>query len=127
MIIFLARILAGTFKQTQGIDKTNIRRITLTFLADSVHISFGKSFIRYKELSRLAIISKVSVSERPKVIGLFNSIGSAGFIIGPTIGGHIREYFPDRGFHICANITGIIFVLNFIIVAGKLTRSHIKP
>jgi len=85
-IIFLARFLAGTFKQTQ-------------------------------ELSRLAIISKVSVSERPKVIGLFNSIGSAGFIIGPTIGGHIREYFPDNGFYICANITGILFVLNFIIVA----------
>lgn len=85
-IIFLARFLAGTFKQTQ-------------------------------ELSRLAIISKVTVSERPKTIGLFNSIGSAGFIIGPAIGGHIREYYSDQGFYICANITGILFFINFIIVA----------
>jgi len=86
LMVFLARFLAGTFKQTQ-------------------------------ELSRLAIISKVSVSERPKTIGLFNSIGSAGFIIGPSIGGHIREYFPNNGFYICAKITGLLFLLNFIIVA----------
>lgn len=86
VLVFLARLLAGTFKQTQ-------------------------------ELSRLALINDAKVSDRTKVIGLFNSIGSAGFIIGPTIGGHIREFFPENGFYICARVTCIIFVANFIIVA----------
>ena len=55
------------------------------------------TFKQTQELSRLAIVNSTPKSERTKTIGLFNAIGSAGFIIGPTIGGHIREGFIRHG------------------------------
>jgi len=43
-------------------------------------------FKQTQELSRLALINNTPQVSRARAIGLFNSIGSAGFIIGPTIG-----------------------------------------
>lgn len=73
-------------------------------------------FKQTQELSRLAIVNTKSEDERAQAIGIFNSIGSAGFIIGPTVGGNIREYFGLVGFSICAKITSFMFIINALIV-----------
>jgi len=78
-------------------------------------------FKQTQELSRLALINNTPQPKRAKAIGLFNSIGSAGFIIGPTIGGHIREYFGDQGFYTCAKLTSCVFMVNIILVVIFMT------
>jgi len=85
IILILARIIAGSSKQTQ-------------------------------ELSRLVIVNKENEENRARVVGLFNSVGSAGFILGPIISGFIRESFPGDGFYICARLTSLIFVINAALV-----------
>lgn len=60
-------------------------------------------------------VNTKSEDERAQAIGIFNSIGSAGFIIGPTVGGNIREYFGMVGFSICAKITSFLFIINALI------------
>ena len=74
------------------------------------------NFKQTQELSRLALINQTPKVNRARAIGLFNSIGSAGFILGPTIGGHLREYIGENGFSLCARLTGAVFILNFAIV-----------
>ena len=69
-----------------------------------------------QELSRLVIVNEEKEENRARVVGLFNSVGSAGFILGPIISGFIRESFPDEGFYICARLTSLIFVLNAALV-----------
>lgn len=83
--LIIARLLAGTCKQTQ-------------------------------ELSRLSIVNSELEDNRARVIGLFNSIGSAGFIIGPIVGGFIRESYPENGFYICSKITSVLFLCNGLLV-----------
>ncbi|CAG5113905.1 Oidioi.mRNA.OKI2018_I69.chr2.g7995.t1.cds [Oikopleura dioica] len=69
-----------------------------------------------QELSRLVIVNEETEENRARVVGLFNSIGSAGFILGPMISGFIRESFPTDGFYICAKLTSLIFVMNAALV-----------
>lgn len=83
-------------------------------------------FKQTQELSRLALINNTPQVNRARAIGLFNSIGSAGFIIGPTIGGHVREILGESGFYTCAKLTSAVFALNFLLVAVFMVESERK-
>ena len=74
-------------------------------------------FQQTQELSRLALINNTPAESRARAIGLFNSIGSAGFIVGPSIGGNIREYFGEKGFYHCSQVTSALFAVNILLVA----------
>jgi MFS family permease len=77
----LSACLAGCFKHTQSHAKTVLSDL------------FGCSV------------------ERSKVQGELNAMGSVGFIIGPTLGGHLVEW--GVGFEGVAVISSLIFFLNF--------------
>lgn len=53
---------------------------------------------------------------RARVVGLFNSVGSAGFILGPMLSGFIRASFPESGFFLCARLTSLLFLMNASLV-----------
>ena len=101
-LVLIARALAGIFK--------------VPFLSSFQAQLLIAQFKQTQELSRLALINQTLKVNRARAIGLFNSIGSAGFILGPTIGGHLREYIGENGFYLCARLTGAVFILNFAIV-----------
>ncbi|XP_060043607.1 major facilitator superfamily domain-containing protein 9 isoform X2 [Erinaceus europaeus] len=48
--------------------------------------------------------------ERPLVLGKFNTASTAGFILGPMVGGYLTEL--DGGFYLTAFICFFVFILN---------------
>ena len=74
------------------------------------HASVLGIFKCTQEQCRSYLADCVEKSNRAQVFGAFNSASSIGFIIGPTVGGHIAEY--PGGFYICALVCASIFFLN---------------
>ncbi|XP_014783410.1 major facilitator superfamily domain-containing protein 9 isoform X2 [Octopus bimaculoides] len=73
-------------------------------------------------ISKSFIADAVPPSEQSSVLGTYNSFSSIGFIVGPTLGGHIAEL--PGGFFLMANLAGIIFLLNALIVWILLPTSQ---
>lgn len=68
------------------------------------------------------IADVVPASEQSSVLGWFNAASNIGFILGPTIGGHIAEH--PGGFFLIANLAGLIFITNAVIVWVLLPTTH---
>ena len=54
--------------------------------------------------------------EYSHVLGHFNSVSNIGFILGPTVGGHLAE--TPGGFYKVALLAGLLFFINF----GKIVN-----
>ncbi|GAB1609198.1 major facilitator superfamily domain-containing protein 9-like [Argonauta hians] len=81
-------------------------------------------------ISKSFIADMVPESRQSSVLGTYNSFSSIGFIVGPTLGGHIAE--RPGGFFLMANLAGLIFVINAVIVwtllptARRPTRAKLQ-
>lgn len=65
----------------------------------------------FKQTQGLCKVSLADVTpnnDRPKIFGYFNSLGSAGFVVGPLIGGHIG--MKERGFMLVMSLQCIGFL-----------------
>lgn len=51
-------------------------------------------------------------AEQSVLYGRMASVSGVGMSMGPIIGGHIMEAFPDYGFTILCTITAAIFAIN---------------
>lgn len=47
-----------------------------------------------------------------EIYGKMMAISGAGITLGPIIGGHIAEDYPEYGFTFISTIVGVCFVLN---------------
>ncbi|KFO37780.1 major facilitator superfamily domain-containing protein 9 isoform X2 [Fukomys damarensis] len=61
-------------------------------------------------ISRALLSDLVVEKERPMALGRFNTATSAGFILGPMLGGYLAEL--EGGFRLTALICCSVFVLN---------------
>ncbi|XP_069010232.1 major facilitator superfamily domain-containing protein 9 [Embiotoca jacksoni] len=61
-------------------------------------------------ICRALMSDLVSESERPLVMGHFNAASSAGFILGPVVGGYLTEH--EGGFYTSSFTCAAIFLLN---------------
>ena len=60
-------------------------------------------------MSKTYITDVVPEKKRAQCLGRFNAISSVGFIVGPTIGGHIADL--PGGFYLCGAMTAAVFGL----------------
>lgn len=65
------------------------------------------------DIVKLAITDRESEETRSMAIGRLNACSSAGFILGPAIGGYMMKYY---GFRWIAILTTFMFMVNFVIV-----------
>lgn len=68
-------------------------------------------FKHTQELSRTYLSDVIPKEDHAKVFGIFNGISTLGFVVGPTVGGHVAQL--DNGFHVCATLCGALFLFNF--------------
>lgn len=52
------------------------------------------------------------VGQQSVVYGKIESLSGVGLSLGPIIGGHIVEAYPDYGFTLITVIIGVIFTIN---------------
>jgi len=71
-------------------------------------------FKHSQSLSRTYLADITPKSQRSTIFGLFNSVSSLGFIIGPTIGGYISV--TENGFTKVAILSSSIFLCNFLFI-----------
>lgn len=72
-------------------------------------------FKHTQDISRCVLLEERKTSKN-EVIGMFNAIASIGFIIGPTVHGHVVGRFGlENGFFISCVMCNFIFLVNFCI------------
>ncbi|CAG7834520.1 unnamed protein product [Allacma fusca] len=71
-----------------------------------------------------AILADLAPNEKSYVFGNVNAFGSMGYIIGPTIGGHLVAY--ENGFHNVCYLAAVIFVFNIILVSLLVPETSFK-
>lgn len=113
-------VFQGKFSDVSGRKKTLITSLIFTGLS---YFLVGQSnSLALLALTRIPVgifkqtqgLCKVSLAditpsiERPKVFGYFNSLASAGFIVGPLIGGHIG--MRESGFTMVMTLQSIGFI-----------------
>lgn len=54
-----------------------------------------------------------------EIYGKMMAISGVGITLGPVIGGHMAEDYPDHGFSFLSAVVGICFLIN----AGKTSNS----
>ncbi|CAG9795171.1 unnamed protein product [Diatraea saccharalis] len=96
-VILILRALLGLFKQTQLLTKA------------------------------LVPDYEKGEKEQSAIYGRMAAVSGAGITLGPAIGGHIAEGYPDNGFAFIAIIVGICFLVN----AGlafflPISKKHLK-
>ncbi|GFO11522.1 major facilitator superfamily domain-containing protein 9 [Plakobranchus ocellatus] len=64
-------------------------------------------------------------SQRPLLLGNFNSFSSIGFIIGPAVGGHMAE--TSGGFSLVACTAAIVFAINAGLVWWMIPSEKTRP
>lgn len=104
---------------------------SLVFLAVS-RIPVG-IFKQTQGLCKVSLADVTPSIERPKVFGYFNSMASAGFIVGPLIGGHIG--MRETGFTtvLTLQFIGFVFMATFawffldIPDNSDITREEVSP
>ncbi|XP_065837520.1 major facilitator superfamily domain-containing protein 9-like [Oscarella lobularis] len=63
-------------------------------------------------LGKGCLADVTSEEKRPAQLGHYNGISSAGFIVGPIVGGHAVAY---GGFQMAATLAAFVFAVNFLI------------
>ena len=81
-------------------------------------------FKHSQSLSKTYLADINKKHERSSIFGLFNSISSLGFIIGPTVGGYLTV--TENGFTKVAILSSFIFVLNFCFMYCVIPQSVSK-
>lgn len=71
-------------------------------------------FKQSQSLSRAYLADITPDNQKPHAFGNFNAISSLGFIIGPTIGGHLSEI--PYGFEIVCATSSFLFLTNFVLI-----------
>lgn len=85
---------------------------------DSLIIYFNYFIIRN-------YLSRISVSHRGKIFGLFSSLNSIGYIIGAIVGGLLFDFISQTGpFIVSALIEW--FLIPIFLIAIKITEPHIE-
>lgn len=82
---------------------------TSLFLVALARIHAG-IFKHTHSISRAVLSDLVAEKERPLVLGKFNTASTAGFILGPMMGGYLTEL--DGGFYLTNLICFSVFILN---------------
>ncbi|XP_067128265.1 major facilitator superfamily domain-containing protein 9-like [Centruroides vittatus] len=83
------------------------------WIAISTRILLG-IFKQSQSLSRAYLADITPDNQKPNVFGKFNAISSLGFIVGPTVGGHLSEV--PYGFEIVCSVSSLLFLINFILI-----------
>ncbi|CAH4031556.1 major facilitator superfamily domain-containing protein 9-like [Pieris brassicae] len=94
-IIILLRAILGLFKQTQLLTK--------------------------------ALVPEYEKNEKKQsaIFGKMAAISGMGMTLGPIIGGHIAEDYPENGFYYIAGVVALCFILNAVSVY-MLPQTNIK-
>lgn len=71
-------------------------------------------FKHSQNISKTYLTDMAPESGRSVVLGNFNAASSIGFILGPLVGGHVAEL--PGGFQYVAIMSGLIFILNAVLV-----------
>lgn len=124
-LILILSFFQGKFSDVSGRKKVLI--ISLIFTGLSYFLVGQSNSLVLLALTRIPVgifkqtqgLCKVSLAditptiERPKVFGYFNSLASAGFIVGPLIGGHIG--MRESGFTVVMTLQciGFLFMAAF--------------
>ena len=79
------------------------------------HYIFSQSLLgifKHSQTVGKSYLSDISSGvEQSTILGHFNAVSSIGFILGPTVGGHLAE--KPGGFYTVAILAGLLFFINF--------------
>lgn len=100
-------INGGGHSSIQDRDRTQGPRDDVT---ERVFCPLAGVFKHTLSISRALLSDLVVEKERPVVLGRFNTASSAGFILGPVLGGYLAEL--EGGFRLAALLCCSVFLLN---------------
>lgn len=115
-VILVCRAVLGKIKQKYGIINACSQLFTYVFLKIS-------GFFKQTQMLTKAMVPDYEANEQKQgeTYGKMVAISGAGITLGPVIGGHIAEDYPEYGFTFISAIVGFCFVLN----AGEILSDEL--